>query len=102
MYKWPAQRDVRASQVITRAELLAGGMSRSAISRRLQNGTLTVRYPGVYSHGPGDLSRETAWMAALLACGNGALLNDLSAAAILDVTRWPEGAPHVLVPRRPA
>jgi len=100
MHKWPAQRDIRTSQVITRAELLAGGMSRSAISRRLRSGALTLRYPGVYSYGPGELSRDTAWMAALLACGDGAVLNQLSAAAIFDVSRWPETAPHVLVPRR--
>ena len=80
--------------------MLAGGMSRSAICRRVQSGALTVRYPGVYSHGPGELSRDSAWTAAILACGDGAMLNLLSAAAIFDVSRWPETAPHVLVPRR--
>jgi hypothetical protein len=39
-------------------------------------------------------------MAALLACGDGAVLDDLSAAALFDVSRWPETTPHVLVPRR--
>jgi hypothetical protein len=98
MYKWPAQRDVRSS-LVTRAEALAT-MSSSALSRRVQTGALTARYPGVYSYEPGDLAREAAWLAAVLACGEGAVLNHLSLAALFNVSRWPDDGPHVLVPRR--
>ena len=39
-------------------------------------------------------------MAAVLACGEGAVLSHLSAAALFNVSRWPDDGPHVLVPRR--
>ncbi|MBE2315002.1 DUF559 domain-containing protein [Solirubrobacter sp. CPCC 204708] len=72
----------------------------SAISKRVARGTLTRRYPGVYSYGRGELSPEAAWMAAVLACGEGAALAHLSLAELLRLSRWPAEAPHVIVPRR--
>ncbi len=98
MHKLPAQRDVRSS-LVTRAEALAT-MSSSALSRRVQGGALTARYSGVYSYEPGDLTREAAWLAATLACGDGATLAHLSVAELCHVSRWPHEPPHVLVPRR--
>lgn len=98
MHKWPAQRDIRTSPLVTRAELLATGVSRSAISRRVQRGALVIRHPGVYSYAPGNLSPEARWLAATLACSG--VLGELSAAALYEVSRWPDETPHVLVARR--
>jgi hypothetical protein len=85
------------ADLVTRGEL---GLSPSAISKRVARGALTRRYPGVYSYGRGALSAEAQWMAAVLACGEGAVLGHSSLAALLRVSRWPSTEPHVLVPRR--
>ncbi|MDA0173004.1 hypothetical protein OJ998_28135 [Solirubrobacter taibaiensis] len=66
----------------------------------MARGTLTRRYPGVYSYGRGELSPEARWMAAVLACGEGAALAHLSSVLRFDCSRWPVGEPHVIVPRR--
>jgi hypothetical protein len=63
-------------------------------------GALTRRYPGVYSYGRGELSPKAAWMAAVLACGDGAALAHLSVTELLRLSRWPTEDPHVIVPRR--
>src|SRR3954470_360098 len=61
----------------TTAELRAGGLSLSAISKRVARGALHRRYPGVYSYGPGELSSEAQAMASVLAAGPGAVLAHL-------------------------
>jgi hypothetical protein len=83
----------------TRRELLAEGLSYSAISRRVSRGALVLRYPGVYSFGPGELTAEAHAMAAVLASGPGAVLGLLSVACLWQISRWPVPVPHVLVPR---
>jgi hypothetical protein len=100
MYKRNRPGDVRTSprfDLVTRDEL---GLSRNGISRRVARGALTRRYPGVYSYGRGELSPRTRWMAAVLACGEGAALAHLSLAELLRLSRWPTEDPHVIVPRR--
>jgi hypothetical protein len=84
----------------TTIELVSGGLSHSAISRRVARGALYRRYPGVYSFGPGELSPEAQAMAAVLAAGDGAVLSDLSVAALRKISRFQAPIPHVLVPRR--
>lgn len=83
--------------LVTRDEL---GLTSSSISKRVARGTLTRRYPGVYSYGRGELSAEAGWMAAILACGPGAALAHLSVAELFEASRWPADPPHVIVPRR--
>jgi hypothetical protein len=85
------------ADLVTRGEL---DLTSSAITKRVARGALTRRYPGVYSYGRGDLSRETRWMAAILACGEGAALAHLSLAELFELSRWPAEPPHVIVPRR--
>ena len=75
-------------------------LSRNGISRRVARGALTRRYPGVYSYGRGELSPEAGWMAAVLACGEGAALAHLSSVMLFECSRWPMSEPHVIVPRR--
>ena len=54
----------------------------------------------MYSYGRGELSTEAQWMAAVLACGEGAALAHLSSVMLFECSRWPMGEPHVIVPRR--
>src|SRR4051794_9000900 len=68
----------------TTRDLLAEGLTHSAISRRVARGRLVRRHPGVYSFAPGELSRDATWMAAVLACGEGAMLGLLSATEFWD------------------
>ena len=99
MKEWPAQRNVPTSPLVTRADLLARGISRSAISRRVQRGALVCRYPGVYSYGPGELAPAPG-------TGRGAGVWPRRGAQsplrgrLLRVSRWREDRPHVVVPRR--
>jgi hypothetical protein len=65
----------------------------------VKRGALFLRYPGVYSLGPGELAADAHWMAAVLASGDGAVLNHLSAARFWQASRWHVPAVHVLVPR---
>jgi hypothetical protein len=84
---------------VTTAELLAGGLVASTIARRVQRGVLRRWYPGVYSYGPGELSREAEWMAAVLAAGDGAVLSHRSAAALWEIRRDRRVITDVLAPR---
>jgi hypothetical protein len=89
--------------VITRAQLLERGVSRRGIEHRLAIGKLRIVYPGVYVVGRPELSREGRWMAAVLACGDGALLSHGSAAALwgIGVERNGEIEVSVEMPRAP-
>jgi very-short-patch-repair endonuclease len=55
---------------------------------------------GVYAVGHAPLSRERRWMAAVLACGEGAVLSHRSAALCWKLARGDDPVPHVTVPRR--
>jgi hypothetical protein len=84
---------------VTTAQLVASGLTRSAITRRVARGVLRRRYPGVYSYGPGELSREAEWMAAVLAAGEGAVLSHRSAAALWEMRPDRRVISDVLAPR---
>jgi hypothetical protein len=64
----------RSHGVVTRRRLLAAGVSRHEITSRIARGSLIVVYPGVYRVGHRAPSVEATYMAAVLACGDGALL----------------------------
>jgi very-short-patch-repair endonuclease len=85
---------IAASQrgVVTYEQLLAEGLSRGAIAHRLATGRLHRLHRGIYLVGhpvPPPLSLETA---ALLSCGDGAVLSHGSAAAL-----WNFGAPGSMI-----
>jgi hypothetical protein len=82
-------RDVRLAELAARqhgvvgvAQLRRLGFGRDAIARRVQSGRLHRLYRGVYAVGHTVLGREARWLAAILACGEGALLSHRSAAAL--------------------
>ena len=58
------------------------GLSSEAIERRLRSGRLVRLYQGVYTIGGTPPTAERRWAAAVLACGGGAVLSHLSAAAL--------------------
>jgi very-short-patch-repair endonuclease len=68
--------------VISREQLLALGFSPDGIKHRLAIGRLHRVRRGVYSVGRPDLTNHGHWMAAVLACGDGAVLSHSSAASL--------------------
>jgi very-short-patch-repair endonuclease len=67
---------------LTRQQLLALGFSRREIERRLESGRLHRVRTGVYVVGRPSLTQHGHWMAAVLACGDPAVLSHSSAAAL--------------------
>ena len=76
---------------ISRRDLLAEGMTRSAVAWWLGNGRLCPLHLGVYALGHVERSPLFAANAALLACGPDAVLSHRSAAALWRlIDGWPE------------
>jgi hypothetical protein len=70
----------RQHGAVARVQLLAAGISSDEIRWRLREGPLIPRiYPGVYRVGDCAPSREASYMAAVLACGEGAVLSGRAA-----------------------
>jgi very-short-patch-repair endonuclease len=84
--------------VVTRAQLLAVGLSAGEIKRRLARGALLREHRGVYRVGHRAPSVEARYLAAVLACGDGALLSGLAAAHLLGVRGGAPPPPEVTTP----
>ena len=67
--------------VMTTAELASFGLGKAAVARRAREGRLFRVHRGVYAIGRPDLSPPGRRLAAVLACGSGAVLSHRSAAA---------------------
>jgi very-short-patch-repair endonuclease len=72
----------RQHGAIARRQLLQLGLSPHQIERRIASGRLHPVWRGVYAVGRPLLGRRGRWMAAVLACGPGAVLSHDSAAAL--------------------
>jgi very-short-patch-repair endonuclease len=72
----------RQHGVLSVEQLRACGLSSSTVSDRVDAGRLHRIHRGVYAVGHAALGNEGRWMAALLACGEGAVLSHLSAAEL--------------------
>jgi hypothetical protein len=68
------------------------------ISSRLQSGALLRVHPGVYRVGHLAPSVEANYLAAVLACGDGALLSGLAAAHLLGLVNESPPMPEVTCP----
>jgi hypothetical protein len=79
----------RQHGVVARKQLLDLGFSAMAIRHRVKVGRLYPMRTGVYAVGRPQISREGRWMAAVLACGEEAMLSHRSAAAL-----WGFGEEH--------
>jgi len=75
--------------VVSRHQLLTAGVGRGAIARAVDAGRLRPVFRGVYAVGHVALRREGWWLAALLACGNGAALSHRTAGAIWGLLTGP-------------
>ncbi len=75
---------------IRRSQLLQLGLTARAIEYRVEVGQLIPVYAGVYAVGHLPLSYEARAHAAVLACGDGAILSHGSAAALWNYRQdWP-------------
>lgn len=72
----------RQHGVVVRRQLLEAGLSPAAIDRRLRKGLLIRQHSGVYRVGHAAPSTDATYMAAVLACGDGAALSGLAAAHV--------------------
>jgi very-short-patch-repair endonuclease len=77
----------RQHGVVARRQLTALGIGGGAIKARLRLGQLHGIHRGVYSIGHRRLSAHGSWLAAVLACGEGAVLSHRSAAALWGLMR---------------
>jgi very-short-patch-repair endonuclease len=77
----------RQHGVVSRRQLLALGLGPRTIGRRLEDGRLYRMHREVYALSDPLGSRNGHWMAAVLACGDGALLSHRSAAQLWGLMR---------------
>src|SRR3954453_3229736 len=96
--RWGATIAGRQHGVITLAQLLRAGFSRSAIGRWKQKGMLHREFRGVYRFGHRAPSWEATYTAAVLACGDGAVLSGPAAAFLLGALKGKPPAPEVTAP----
>src|SRR3954463_9598218 len=88
----------RQHGVATRRQLEAAGLDSKKITPRARKGQLHRLHRGVYAVGHRAPSWHGRWMAAVLACGEGAVLSHHSAAALWELLKPINGAIHVSVP----
>jgi len=79
----------RQHGVVSREQLLAAGVGRGVIVRAVETGRLRPIFRGVYAVGHLALRREGWWMAALLACGEGAALSHRTAGEVWGIMTGP-------------
>lgn len=89
----------RQHGVVSRTQLLGLGLGKDAIQHRAGLGRLHRLYTGVYAVGHRALSRESHWMAAVLASGDRAVLSHLAAAELWGLLRPSQRSPDVTTPR---
>jgi very-short-patch-repair endonuclease len=87
-----------AHGVVTRPQLLQAGLTRAEIKWRVRIGALIPEFRGVYRVGHRAPSVEARYLAAVRACGEGALLSGRSAAYMLGVLKGAPPPPEVTAP----
>jgi Protein of unknown function (DUF559) len=75
----------RQHGVVAHRQLLELGAARNMVLGRHQAGLLIPLHQGIYAVGHQRLTREGRWMAAVLACGDGAVLSHFSAGHLWGV-----------------
>lgn len=87
-----------AHGVVTRAQLLVAGVTPAEIAWRLRTGALLRVHPGVYRVGHGAPSLKARYLAAVLACGPGAVLCGRAAAHLWGIVKGAPPPPEVIAP----
>jgi hypothetical protein len=93
-----ARLATRSHGVVTRRQLLAAGVSRQEIADRLATGALLREHRGVYRVGHRAPSVEARYLAAVLACGDGALLSGPAAGHLWGLVKGAAPPPEVTAP----
>jgi very-short-patch-repair endonuclease len=94
-----AEIAARQHGVVAYSQCATAGLDKSAVSRRVRAGRLHKVHRGVYAVGHTALSREGRWMAAVLGCGEGAVVSHRSAAVLWRLLAPRSGPVHISVPR---
>jgi hypothetical protein len=89
----------RQHGVVSLVQLIAFGLSASAVRSRVGAGRLHPVHRSVYAVGRRRLTARGIWMAAVLACGEGARLSHRSAAALQGLRPDNRPVSDVTVPR---
>jgi hypothetical protein len=89
----------RQHGVLSLAQLIDLGLSDRGVRNAVAAGRLHRVHQGVYAVGRPDLTPKGRWMAAVLACGEGAVLSHASAAALHAIRPTAAARIDVSVPR---
>jgi very-short-patch-repair endonuclease len=92
-----ARRAAERWGVLSLDELRDCGLSRDAVSVRVRNGRLHPIHRTVYAVGHANVPLEGRFLAAVKACGPGAVLSHFSAAALWGLVRWDDRYAEVTV-----
>lgn len=84
--------------VVTRRQIVGLGVTSKQVDHRVESGLLVPLHRGVYAVGHRALRREGWWLAAVLACGPGAVLAGRSAAALWGLRRRSAPRSEVIAP----
>lgn len=95
-----AELAARQHGVVALGQLAALGLGPDGVAHRVGTGRLHRLHAGVYAVGHTNLTQRGRWMAAIVACGEGALLSHRSAAALWDIGAHPDIRIDVTVPDR--
>jgi Transcriptional regulator, AbiEi antitoxin/Protein of unknown function (DUF559) len=95
-----ARLAARQHGLVTFAQMVAAGLDRKSIARRVAAGRLHRVARGVYAVGHVALSREGTFLAAVLEAGEGGALSHLAAAELWEVRKYRASLIDVVVPRR--
>jgi very-short-patch-repair endonuclease len=90
----------RQHGVVAYRQLMTMGLSRNAVARRVESARLHRIHQGVYAVGYRRLTSEGRWLAAVMACGRGAVLSHLDAAALWKVYKGEGARIHVTTKNR--
>lgn len=93
-----AEIAARQHGVVTAGQLSWAGLSPSTITKWALSGRLHRLHRGVYAVGHAHLAIEGRWLAAVFACGEGAVLSHESAAALWGISPRSPSVVHVTVP----
>jgi hypothetical protein len=90
----------RAHGVVTRGQLLRAGITAEEIRQRMRNGSLQREHPGVYRVGHPARSVQATFLAAVWACGDGAVPSGRAAAHLWGLIEGRAPRPEVTAPTK--
>ena len=92
-----ARLAARQHGVLSAEELRACGLTAQAIAYRVGTGRLHPTHRGVYAVGHAKPTLDGCYLAAVKACGAGAVLCSRAGAVLEEIIEWEDRYPDVLV-----